>query len=147
MRTMAICLAALALGATASAYAAEPAAAEKDAIFKAAGFAEKSGNYVRCVEDTTSSYRPGSIEMQDLNGDGQPEAWVTEYSNVCFGDTGQGFVLLGKDKSGAWQKLLTLAGIPEIQTSKTQGWPDILVNGPGVGPMPPLKWNGKEYTR
>lgn len=121
--------------------------ADSAAIFKAAGFNDVGGKYVRCTEDTTSSYVPGSIEMADLNGDGVPEAWVHETSQVCFGDTAVAFVLVGKDKSGNWTKLLDQAGVAEIQTTKTNGWPDILVGGPGVGPMPPFKWTGEKYAR
>jgi len=120
---------------------------ESDAIFKAAGFKDVGGKYVRCEEDTTSSYVPGSIEMQDINGDGVPEAWVHESSQVCFGDTSVAFVLMGKDKAGNWTRLLAAAGVPEVQASKTKDWPDILVGGPGVGPMPPFKWTGVKYER
>jgi hypothetical protein len=122
-------------------------ATDNDAIFKAAGFKDAGVKYVRCEEDTTSSYLPGFIEMQDVNGDGVPEAWVHESSQVCFGDTAVAFVLVGKDKSGAWSKLLGAAGVAEVQATKTKDWPDIMVGGPGVGPMPPFKWNGVKYER
>src|SRR4030065_2202385 len=80
-----------------------PAPAEKAAVFKAAGFKkERGGQYIRCKEETaTASYTPGRIEVADLNGDGQPEAWVKESSLYCYGQTAEYFVLVTKD-SGGW---------------------------------------------
>ena len=73
-------LSALVLGAfvIVPAPAAELNAADKAAIFKAAGFKAKGNTFIRCEDDTTASASPGSIEMQDLNGDGADEAWVRE---------------------------------------------------------------------
>ena len=41
--------------------------------------------------------------MRDLNGDGRPDAVVTDYGTECFGNTGQGFVIVTKDAAGAWK--------------------------------------------
>jgi hypothetical protein len=128
-----------------SAFAAEPVAADKAAIFKAAGFKAKASKYVRCEDDSPSAM-PGSIELQDLNGDGKAEAWVKESSTFCYGMTAEAFVLLGKDGKGNWTKLLDQVGMADVKRSKHGGWPDIEVGGPGMGPFPVYRWNGTKYV-
>lgn len=126
---------------------ADLAPAEQAAVFKAAGFKkERGGQYIRCKEETaTASYTPGRIEVADLNGDGQPEAWVKESSLYCYGRTAEYFVLVTKD-SGGWRVLLENVGIPTVLTTKHFGWPDIEVGGPGFGKFPVYRWNGKSYV-
>lgn len=91
------------------------------------------------------SYSPGQIEEVDLNGDGQPEAWVTEGSVFCYGSTGTAFVLLTK-AGGRWRVLLDEVGVPVVQPARNTGWPDIEVGGPGFGKLPVYRWNGKAYV-
>ena len=139
---------AVAAGAFAPAFAADtpaPSAADKAAIFKAAGFKAKGDKFVRCAEDTAESYAPGSIELQDLNGDGAAEAWVRESSTFCYGNTAESFVLLSKGADGKWIVLLDQVGIADVKTTKHKGWPDIEVGGPGMGPFPVYRFNGKKY--
>ncbi|HXJ32989.1 MAG TPA: hypothetical protein VMS22_03040 [Candidatus Eisenbacteria bacterium] len=141
---------ALLAGLAAMAVAAPPPAAltpqDRVAVFKAARFKARGNQYVRCEEDPpTASYVPGKIEVVDLNGDGRPEAWVTESSTFCYGNTEQFFVLVTKDESGAWRALLEEAGVPTALATKRQGWPDIEVGGPGFGKFPVRHWNGKTY--
>ena len=121
---------------------------DQAAVFKAAGFKkEPGGKYVRCKEDPpTASYMPGRIETADLNGDGQPEAWVSESSLFCYGNTAESFVLLTKD-AGGWRVLLDEVGIPNVLKTKRGGWPDIEVGGPGFGKFPVYRWDGKSYVR
>jgi hypothetical protein len=126
---------------------AELTSADQAEVFKAAGFKKaRSGQYVRCREEPpTTSYTPGRIELVDLNGDGQPEAWVTESSTYCYGNTAESFVLLTKD-SGRWRVLLQEVGIAVPLKSKHRGWPDIEVGGPGFGKFPVYRWDGKSYV-
>jgi len=128
------------------ALAAAPSAAEQAAIFKAAGFKAKGGKYMRCEDDVTMSYTPGSIEMEDLNGDGADEAWVKEGSVYCYGNTAEAFVLLTK-AGGKWTVLLDEVGVPMAQKTKHNGWPDIEVGGPGFGKFPIYRFNGKKYVK
>lgn len=139
-------IAACAVMPTFAAETAAPSAADKVAIFKAAGFKAKGDKFVRCAEDTSESYSPGSIEMQDLNGDGTQEAWVKESSTFCYGNTAESFVLLSKGTDGKWTVLLDTPGIADVKTTKHKGWPDIEVGGPGMGPFPVYRFNGKKYT-
>ena len=135
---------------TAAPVAAQPAklpAAEQAAIFKTAGFTKQGGQWKSdCGDPGTASYTPGSIQMQgDLNGDGRPEAVVTESSSYCYGITGEGFWLLSKQANGGWKLMARETGIPEfLKTKGAGGWPDISVGGPGFC-FPVLRWNGTEY--
>lgn len=144
-----ISLAALALTGVvvASTARADLTPAEQGAVFKAAGFKKVGGGrYIRCKEDPpTASYAPGRIELADLNGDGRPEAWVTEGSVFCYGNTAEAFVLLTRD-DGGWRVLLDAVGIPVVRKTKRGGWPDIEVGGPGFAKFPVYRWNGKEYV-
>ena len=120
---------------------------ERAAIFAAAGFMAKGGKFVRCEEDPpTPSYSPGSIEVADLNHDGLPEAWVTEGSTFCYGMTGEAFVLVTRDAKGVWHKILGEVGIADVKDTKSAGWPDIEVGGPGIGPFPRYRFNGTKYV-
>ncbi len=57
---------------------------ERTAAFKAAGFVQRAGAWrTDCDEPGGGIYEPGAIEtVRDLNGDGQPEAVVTEGSTI-----------------------------------------------------------------
>jgi hypothetical protein len=122
-------------------------AAEQAAIFKAAGFKAKGDKWVRCEDDTTQSAQTGFIEVEDLNGDGTNEAWVRESSLFCYGNTAEAFVLLGKDTKGAWSILLDQVGMAlPLDTKSKTGWKDIEVGGPGAGPFPKFRYDGKKYA-
>ena len=123
--------------------------AEQPAIFRAAGFAQhgnawKSGN---CDGSESESYSPGSIEtFRDLNGDGRPEAVVTEGGAICYGMTGTHFWLLSKQADGSWKLMVDETAMPDFLSSKgAGGWPDIQMGGPGFC-FPVWRWNGKAYT-
>jgi hypothetical protein len=103
---------------------------------------------VRCEEDPpTASYMAGRIEAADLNHDGRPEAWITEGSVFCYGNTGQVAVLVTKDESGRWRKILDEVGIAMPLATAHGGWPDIEVGGPGFEKVPPHRWDGTRYRR
>jgi hypothetical protein len=125
----------------------ELSAADREAVFTAAGFKAKGEDYVLCEDDVTASYMPGRIELADLNRDGQPEAWVMESSLFCYGNTAEYFVLLKQDSKGAWVKLLDEVGVPLELESRHNDWPDIEVGGPGAGPFPVYFHDGSGYVR
>lgn len=129
--------------------AASAPAGEHAAIFKAAGFSKtgaawKSGN---CDGAESESYSPGNIETYtDLNGDGRPEAVVTEGGAVCYGMTGTHFWLLSRQADGSWKLMTHETAMPEfLKTKGTAGWPDISLGGPGFC-FPIVRWNGKTYS-
>ncbi len=123
--------------------------AEQAAIFKAAGFTKrgsawKSGN---CDGAESESYSPGNIETyRDLNGDGRPEAVVTEGGAICYGMTGTHFWLLSKQANGSWKLMTEDTAMPDFLATKgVGGWPDIQLGGPGFC-FPVVRWNGKAYV-
>jgi len=138
----------LALLAMAHSARSEPTLPPEDlaAAFSAAGFSPSpDGRYIRCQEDPpTLSYMPGASKVVDLNGDGNPEVWITESSLFCYGNTGSAFVLLTRDGDG-WRTLLDEVGMQQVLDIQHFGWPDIEVGGPGFGKFPVYHWNGQDY--
>jgi hypothetical protein len=98
----------------------------------------------RCDQPDSGSYEPGAIYTYgDVNGDGRPEAVVTEGSTFCYGNTGTSFWLLNKQTSGAWKVLYQSQGMAEfLKTTGAENMPDISVGGPGFC-FPVVRWNGK----
>src|SRR3954452_5613735 len=128
--------------------AAVPPAAEQSAIFTASGFKKLRGAWrTECDQPDQGSYEPGAIEtFEDLNGDGRPEAVVTEGSGFCYGNPGTGFWLLTKLPSGQWKKLYDSPGVAEfLKTRGAQRMPDLSVGGPGFC-FPVFRWHGKTYA-
>ena len=126
---------------------ASPTLSERTAIFKSAGFHRVGKQWQSdCDNLGTPSYTPGAIKTyRDLNGDGRPEAIVTEGSAVCYGNTGTAFTLLTRASSGAWVKLYQSPGMPHILASRANGWPEIEVGVPDLC-TPILRWTGKAYA-
>lgn len=120
-------------------------AAERAALFKAAGATPRGGKWYLCTED--SQQNEATIDLvRDLNGDGRPEAVVSGYGSFCYGMTGQGYTLLSRQANGSWRTIDEGTGIPEfLQTRGVGGWPDMSVGGPGFC-FPVLRWNGKAYA-
>ena len=72
-------------------------------MFKAAGAVQRKGMWVICADDPNTS--GATIEtVRDLNGDGRPEAVVTEGGTFCYGLAGTGFHLLSKQANGSWRR-------------------------------------------
>jgi len=115
--------------------------ADRAAAFRAAGFTATRGRYLACDKSQELG-----IEIRDLNGDGRPDAVITDSGTECFGHTGTGYTLVTQDASGAWRKLFQNQGIPDFQTTRgAGGWPDIVNGGPGLC-FPVLRWNGRDYA-
>lgn len=121
--------------------------ADAAAAFTAAGFKRAGGQWAACGDPGTASYTPGTIDrVADLNGDGRPEAVITEGSGFCFGMTGMGYSLVSKQADGRWKLMTGGAGIPSfLSTRGAGGWPDIQIGGPGFC-FPVERWNGKAYA-
>jgi len=119
--------------------------ADQAAIYRAAGAVQQDGKWVICTDDPAAA--GASIdEVRDLNGDGHPEAVVSESGTFCYGATGTGFQLLSQQADGSWRLVTGDIGIPEFLESRGGGgWPDISIGGPGFC-FPVQRWNGKEYV-
>ncbi len=138
----------------ASAAMAQPATltlseADRTAVFKAAGATLIKGKWLICNPPTD----PGAPEpagatietVRDLNGDGRPEALVTDSGTFCYGGNEVGFQLVSKQADGRWRVITGNNGIPEfLKTRGVEGWPDISIGGQGFC-FPVQRWNGKSY--
>jgi hypothetical protein len=138
---------AFALGATPLIAQDEILVADEAAAFTAAGFVERDGQWIACADDATESYRPGSIEqVLDANGDGLPEAVISEGSTFCYGMEGAGYFIVSRQVDGSWKTITSGSGIPIfLETRGSRGWADLAVGGPGFC-FPVLRWNGSEYA-
>ena len=127
--------------------AAEPSMAERAAIFAAAGFHRQGDHWQSgCDDPGTPSYEAGKIErFADFNGDGRPEAIVTEGGTYCYGNTGAGFTLLTRSAGGKWTQLYQSQGMATVLETTANGWPEIEVGGPGFC-FPVLRWTGAAYA-
>lgn len=121
--------------------------ADEAAAFKAAGFKLKGKQWRGCDGDPSASSTPGAVgEVRDLNGDGLPEVVLTEGGTFCYGNTGEGYVLVSKQANGSWKVITNGTGIVTfLNTKGVGGWPDIEIGGPGFC-FPVQRWNGKEYV-
>ncbi len=143
---------ALLLTAAGPAKATPPAApafsqADRTAAFRAAGFTLRSGKWQGCGDPGTMSYTPGAIDqIADLNGDGLPEALISEGSSYCFGASGEGYWLVSKRATGGWVLIDSGQGIARfLKTRGIGNWPDMQVGGPGFC-FPVLRWNGRAFA-
>lgn len=120
--------------------------AERAAAFRAAGFRQVGGQWRSCDAPQGSVYEPGKIELvQDLNGDGRPEAIITEGSSFCYGGDEVGFSLVSKGPGASWTRILSSQGIARVlKTRGANGWPDLEIGGQGFC-FPVQRWNGTEY--
>lgn len=122
------------------------APADQAAIYKAAGAVRAQGRWTMCADDPRR--QPAAIEAKgDLNGDGRPEAIVTQDGSFCYGADETGFALVSKQADGRWIRLYDSPGVPEfLKTKGTAGWPDLSVGGQGFC-FPVMRWNGKAYVQ
>jgi hypothetical protein len=121
--------------------------ADKAAAFRAGGFGLQGGKWSACGDPGTAGYTPGAIEIvRDVNGDGRPEAILTEGSAYCFGAAGTGFKLVSKQADGTWKLVTEREGVATfLETKGVGGWLDIEIGGPGFC-FPVERWNGRQYA-
>ena len=120
--------------------------ADQAAAFKTAGFKLKGKRWQAC-DDRSPSYTPGVIEdVRDLNGDGLPEAVISEGSSNCYGNTGAAYSLVSKQADGSWKLITNGTGMLNVLNTRGAGnWPDLEVGGPGFC-FPVERWNGRAYA-
>ena len=138
----------LAALAVAPAAAAPPlSAAERDAVFEAAGLRADGGRWVRAGCATPLQV---DAEALDLDGDGRSEALLYLGPSRCFARGEAGSVALfmrdRDDPAGRWvERLGFVPGVEVVrQDAAPGGLPDLGVANPG-GCMPIYRWDGQRY--
>ena len=85
---------------------------EANQIFKAAGFSKtKHGWEGSCDTGKITTYK-------DLNGDGLKDAVISDYSTMCYGNTGVGYHIISQQKAGTWKLIFENMGIPTFYKPK-----------------------------
>lgn len=145
MAKRALICAALAL---ATAAAAPPLAPlEQAKAFQAAGARKGPGGWRICDMPSPGATPARLGALGDVNGDGQPEAMVTEDNGACYGATGTGYALVSRGAKGGWTLMSRGAGmVTLLSTRGVGGWPDLEIGGPGFC-FPVLRWNGRAYAQ
>jgi hypothetical protein len=85
------------------------------------------------------------VATEDLNGDAQPEVFVSLGSTCMFGFAGTGVSLFTKDGAGQWKWHDLGAGMYAVQETRHEGYADVMVGGPGFC-HPVLRWDGSTYV-
>ena len=141
MKTVILTLSTLAFFSTTAFAETKPNVPTKEAsqIFKAASFSKtKHGWEGSCDTGEITTYK-------DLNGDGLKDAVISDYSTMCYGNTGVGYHIVAQQKTGNWKLIFENMGIPTfLKTKGKDGWPDIENGGPGFC-FAVYRWNGEKY--
>lgn len=120
-------------------------AVEQAAVYRAAGATRRGAKWVLCAEEP----RPEGLAVdlyRDLNGDGRPEAILSEGGTFCYGATGVGYSFVSKQADGAWRALSAGSGmVTPLKTKGAGGYPDLSIGGPGFC-HPVHRWNGRAYA-
>lgn len=124
------------------------AAAKTDPAADAKVVAQATGGSLKALKGTyfdkdfeaTVEY---DAVVVDLNGDGQPEVFTRQYGGM-FGMAGVQLQLYIKSKNGKWVPQFGFPGDYRLLTSKSGGFPDIEIVGPGTC-FPVWRWNGTVY--
>jgi len=127
----------------ASAAKAPVVASEYPSILAAAGFRQQGGKWSGQSAECEAMLAPEDV--RDLNGDGVPEAQVVETGSFCYGGAEQGVYLLTRAAPGRWTLLFNSPGIAVFRETRTGGWPDMMLGGPGFC-HPVYRWTGKTYA-
>ena len=83
--------------------------------------------------------------VTDINKDGKEEVFIVMHSGALFGNTGENFAMYMKNSKGLFEYRDELGGgIAMILASKSLGYPDMAIGGPGFK-FPAYRWDGKKY--
>lgn len=144
MTNIRIAVAALWLGLMPAWCPAAPPAADAKVVAEATGgrFKALRGQYLDRSCNEKLAYE---AEVVDLNGDGQPEVFVSVQGTCLGGMAGVHLDLYIKDKAGRWQSQFGFPGMHTELPTQHMGYPDIEIGGPG-NCFPIWRWNGRAYA-
>lgn len=116
---------------------------EKQQIFKKLGFRLASDKRT-IVDETCDQDVSPQVELADLNGDGMEEVFVN-WGNTCTsGAAGQTITLFVKGRKGQFVENLNIPGQYRKLPTKTKGFQDLLIGGPGFC-QGVWRWTGGKY--
>ena len=126
---------------------ASAAPADEAAMFAAGGYVNREGRWQgSCDKGDPDGWFDATLSfIRDLDGDGLPEAIVTEESSYCYGNTGYAFRMLRKTAAG-WTPIAGETGMPVLYKRAGIALPDIEIGGPGANCFRFLRWNGTRYV-
>ena len=114
------------------------------AAFKAARAVRRGNMWLICADEPNPSGAQID-DVRDLNGDGRPDAVITEGGTFCYGSAEMGYAIVSKQANGSWRLIDGGSGIPNFLPTKAKGWPDMEIGGPGFC-FPVHRWNGTGYA-
>lgn len=120
--------------------------AERDALFRAAGMQPVGGGkWTGCADDPSGRSEAQVAMVQDINGDGRPEAMIRDGGSYCNGMAGVNSTVLTQTADGTWEIVYGNQGFVNFLVSRgVDGFPDIEAGLPGFC-FPYFRWNGSEY--
>jgi hypothetical protein len=120
--------------------------AEREALFRAAGMAPIGGDkWTSCAVDPTGRSEAQVAMVEDINGDGRPEAMIRDGGTFCNGHAGVASTVLTQTPEGTWQVLYANQGFVNFLVSRgANGFPDIEAGLP-YSCFPYFRWDGAEY--
>ncbi|HEX7946908.1 MAG TPA: hypothetical protein VF495_19735, partial [Phenylobacterium sp.] len=102
-------------------------AREAAAMITAAGF-RIQGNQI--VNGCGHPVQPRPVGL-DLNGDGRPEAVITDADPACYGQVGRQFWVIQRLGPANWALVGAAQGQFKPLETRTNGWRDYTLEGPG----------------
>lgn len=121
---------------------------EKNQIAAVLGFVLSGSAQEPFAQDKDSKDYPFAaiISPTDLNKDGKEEVFVLFGNSYTSGHAGLSVTLFISNAYGNYTPNLGFPGMmPDALETVSQGYPDLLVGGPGFE-YPVWRWNGKKYT-
>lgn len=122
--------------------------ADRDALFRAAGAQPiGGGKWTGCPDDTSGRSEAQVAMVQDINGDGRPEAMIRDSGSYCNGFAGVSSTVLTQTAAGRWEIIYSNQGFVNFLVSRgVDNMPDIEAGLPGFC-FPYFRWNGREYGK
>lgn len=135
----------LALSHAPTAIAAPPAYPADAKVIAEATAGKLKATKGKYFEKTCNESVDFDAELDDLNGDGQPEVFTKVYGNCMGGMAGVYMNLYIKNRSGQWKSQFGFPGQYTLLKTRNNGYPDIEINGTGNCFLV-WRWNGQQYA-
>ena len=121
----------LALASAPTVMAAPPSTWDKTKVVTEATGGQFKATAGKYFDKECNAYLDYTTEVVDLNDDGQPEV-LTSVQGTCLGGmAGVSMNLYLKNTNGQWKPQFGFPGIYTVLKTKSKGYPDIEVGGPG----------------